>query len=117
MRLKDIDQYYFDKSEPHRGCLLALRKIITDYHPDLTESWKYKTPCFDYKDKLCCYLWIDKKTKWPYLGIVKGCHIEHPDLTGGGRKQIKIFSVDPTKNIPIQKLHSILDTMVAFYQN
>ena len=115
MRLKEIDNYYFDKSEPVRGCLLALRKIILDHHPNLQETWKYKTPCFDYRDKMCCYLWIDKKTKWPYVGIVKGCEIEHPDLTSGGRKQIKTFIVDPTMDIPVDKLKSILNAMLAYY--
>ena len=116
MQLKDIDNYYFDKPEPVKSCLLALRKIILDHHPNLRETWKYKTPCFEYHGKMCCYLWIDKKTKWPYIGIVKGCEIVHPDLSSGGRKQIKTFLVDPSKDIPIKKLNSVLEVMLNFYR-
>ncbi len=116
MRLKDIDDYYFQKGEPVRSCLLALRKIIIDHHEDIEETWKYKTPCFEFRKKMCCYLWINKKKKWPYIGIVKGCEIEHPELVSGGRKQIKTFLVNPEEDIPIDTIQSILDAMLDFYE-
>ena len=33
-----------------------------------------------YQQKMFCYLWTDKKTHEPYIGIVEGNKIDHPLL-------------------------------------
>ncbi len=116
MKLRAIDDYYFSKEESIRSCLLALRNIILLCHHDMSETWKYNTPCFELKGVMCCYLWIDKKRKWPYLGVVKGCEIEHPDLESEGLKQIKKYYVNPEKDIQIKKMNEILQAMVLYYE-
>jgi hypothetical protein len=37
--LTPIDQYFLQKEEPIKGCLLFLRKHILDFHNEITEVW------------------------------------------------------------------------------
>jgi hypothetical protein len=76
--LRDIDQFFLNQPEPAKGCLLYLRELILGFDTNITEAWKYKMPFYCYKDKMFCYLWVNKKTHQPYLGIVEGRKIAHP---------------------------------------
>ena len=76
--LREIDNFYFPKNEPTKSCLHALREYIRSYNANITEAWKYRMPFFCHKGKMFCYIWLDKKTKQPYLGIVEGKNIDHP---------------------------------------
>ena len=64
--IREIDNYYLNKEEPNKSCLLALRGIILDQDTNVTETQKWGMPCFCYKKKMFCYLWTDKKTDEPY---------------------------------------------------
>lgn len=110
------NNFYLQKEEPIKSCLLALRDIILNYKKDITETWKYNMPCFCYKGKQFCYLWTDKKTKQPYILIVEGRKIEHPKLIAGERSRMKILIIDPHKNIPVKTIHKIFDMAVKFYK-
>ena len=109
--LRPIDNYYLQKEEPVRSCLQALREHILKSDPHITEAWRYGMPFYFYKGKRICYLWIHKKYRQPYLGIVDGNKIEHPDLIIEKRKRMKILLIDPNKNIPVRKINSILKTL------
>lgn len=63
-----------------------------------------------------CYLWVHKEKYWPYLGIVDGKLIDHPDLVQEKRARMKIFLIDPTKNIPVKKLNALLKQMMTLRQ-
>jgi uncharacterized protein YdhG (YjbR/CyaY superfamily) len=56
--LRPIDQYFLQKEEPIKSCLLALREHILRFHPNLTEEWKYGMPMCYYHGKMFCYLWM-----------------------------------------------------------
>ncbi len=62
-----------------------------------------------------CYLWTHKKYKQPYIGIVEGKHIHDPDLLQEKRARMKILLLDPGKDIPQKRIHTLLDKMLAFY--
>lgn len=113
--MTDLDNFYFEKEEPVKGCLLALRRIIQNYHPELKEHWKYRLPCFMYQNKIFCYLWVDKKTKFPYIAIGKGVQIEHPDLIQGNRTFVKLLMIDPVKDIPLSKIYQIFNIAMKLY--
>jgi hypothetical protein len=113
--LRAIDEFYLGKTEPNRSCLFALRDFITHLHPDITEEWKYKMPFFYLKGKMFCYLWMNKKSEQPYIGVVRGSQIEHPDLVYEKTTYVKILYIDPKKNIPIRKLNAILKKAVSLY--
>ena len=113
--IREIDNFYLSKSEPAKSCLLALREIIADFDENISEAWKYRMPVFLFKGKMFCYLWIDKKTSEPYIGIVEGNKINHPDLVRGNRARMKILPIDPNKDIPIKTIYSIFSEAIKFY--
>ncbi len=115
--IDDIDAYYLDKEEPNRSCLLALKNIILKQDKAITETRKYGMPCFCYKSKMFCYLWVDKKTKEPYILMVEGKHLSHPQLEVGKRSRMKIFRVDPTKDLQIITIKLILNQALELYKN
>ena len=113
--LRELDHFYLDKSEPNKGCLLALRDIILNYNSAFQPVWKYRLPCFMYQNRIFCYLWIDKKTTHPYIAIGKGVEIEHPDLIQGNRTWVKLLMIDPEQDIPVATIHKIFDMAMALY--
>ncbi len=113
--LSDLDNFYLNKQEPVKGCLLALRELIMAQDNDLTNSLKYGMPFFSYKGKMCCYLWVNKQGI-PYIGIVEGKMIEHPKLLIGKRSRMKTFLVDPDKDLPVKTIKLILKQMLDLYR-
>lgn len=115
--LNDLDDFYFNKEEPTRGALLALRKYILEYNPALSESWTHRMPMFRFNGKLFCYLWVDKKTHHPYLGIYKGIEVDHPKLELGNRNKMKIISFDPFKDLPFDIVDEIFKLAIPLYDH
>lgn len=111
--LSPLDSWYEKQEEPAKSCLQVVREQILAAHPGLTEAMKYGMPFFCYKGKMFCYLWVHKEQRWPYLGIVDGKLIDHPDLVQEKRARMKIFLIDPQKNIPVKKLTVLLKQMLA----
>ncbi len=102
-----ITQFYLDREEPLRSALLGLRDIIMDLDPTIQTAWKYGSPFFMYEGKNLCYLWIDKHTHHPYIGLIDGGLIEHPLLERGDRKRMKILPINPEKDFPIEAIQEI----------
>ena len=113
--LRDIDNFYLQKEEPVKSCLLALREFILKYNEGITEAWKYRMPVFCYHGKMFCYVWVQPKTQQPYVGIVEGRKIMHPKLIQGNRSRMKIMFVNPAKDLPIKTLRKIFNMALAFY--
>jgi len=108
--------YYLHKNEPVKSCLLALRSIILQQDDMITETQKYGMPCFCYKKKASCYLWTDKKTDEPYMLMVEGSYLNHPQLEVGDRKRMKIFSVNSARDLPIKTIELILQQALDLYR-
>lgn len=106
--MRPIDNYFLQKEEPVKSCLQFLRAHILKQNEEITEAWKYGMPFFCYHGKMLCYLWVHKTLGKPYLGLVDGKRINHPDLVQEKRARMKIFLVDPTKDIPVGKLNALL---------
>lgn len=113
--MREIDLYYLQKEEPVKGCLLFLRQHILDFDKDITEAWKYRMPFFCYKGKMFCYLWVHKKNGLPYIGVVEGKKIDHPDLILEDRARMKILLIDPNNDLPIDEIDAILKKTLSFY--
>jgi hypothetical protein len=113
----EMEDFYLHKEEPVKSCLMALRDIIRKYNKGISETWKYKMPVFCYKGKMFCYLWVDKKTRTPYIGIVEGKKIDHPNLLQQNRSRMKIMFIDPEKDISVKTIYQILNMAVVFYKN
>lgn len=112
----DINDYYLNKKEPAKSCLLALRTIILKQDKNVSETQKYGMPCFCYKKKMFCYLWTDKKTDEPYILFVEGKHLDHPKLEKGDRSRMKIFRIDPSKDLPIRTIGLLLNKTLDLYK-
>ena len=114
--IKELDRFYIEKEEPVRSCLEALKVIICNYNRDFVPTWKYRLPCFMYQNQIFCYLWVDKKTQFPYIAVGKGVKIEHPDLIQGNRTFVKLLLIDPKKDIPLETIHNIFEMAMALYK-
>ena len=114
--LSPIDNYFLRHEEPIKSCLQSLRQHVKGFDKDITEKWQYGMPFFYYKKKRLAYLWIHKKLRQPYLGIVDGKWVDHPDLLQEARTRMKIFLIDPDKDIPIQKVNTILKRTIKLYK-
>ena len=114
--LRPIDVYFLQKEEPIKSCLQALREYILQQENNITEEWKYGMPFYCYNGKMFCYLWVHKKYQQPYLGIVEGKRIHHPDLLREKRSRMKILLIDPKKNLPMKKINGVLKEVLALYK-
>jgi hypothetical protein len=115
--MREIDNFYLQQDEPIKSCLLALREIILSQDKDISNTWKYGMPFFCYKGKMFCYLWVHKKYKQPYIGIVEGKRFDHPDLIIEKRSRMKIMLFNPNKDFPIKIIETILQQAIDLYKS
>ncbi|OOQ62007.1 DUF1801 domain-containing protein [Mucilaginibacter pedocola] len=114
--MRPIDQYFSNQPEPHKSALAFLRNHILALDSRLTEEWKYSMPMYCLKGKMFCYLWVHKKYKQPYIGIVEGGRLNHPDLLQEKRARMKILLIDAEADIPVEKVDEILRAALEFYK-
>ncbi|QEC78830.1 DUF1801 domain-containing protein [Mucilaginibacter ginsenosidivorax] len=114
--LTQLDNFYLQKNEPVKGCLLALRQIILKQDADITAAWKYGMPFFCYKGKMFCYLWVHKKLLQPYIGIVEGKRFDHPGLIIEKRARMKIMLFDAGEDLPVETIEEILKLAIDLYK-
>ena len=107
--IDELYQYYLNQEEPQKSCLLTLRDIILKQDKDISETVKYGMPCFCYKKKMFCYLWTDSKTKEPYILFVEGKLLKHPKLETGNRSRMTIPRINPTADLPVILIESLLN--------
>jgi len=113
--MREPDLFYLQKDEPLKSCLLYLREHILAFDKNITEAWKYSMPFFCYKGKMFCYLWVNKKTRQPYLGIVEGRKIEHSLLITEKRSRMKIMNIDAGRDIPVNSINEVLKMAIDLY--
>lgn len=114
---KELDDFYLRNEEPVRSCLLALRTLILKQDQNISAAWKYGMPFFCYQGKMFCYLWVHKRLNQPYIGIMEGKRIDHPDLILEKRTRIKIILFDPQQDLPIDTIETILDQAIGLYKS
>ncbi len=114
--INELENYYLKHNESTNSCLLALRNIILSQDTDVTTTLKYGMPFFCYKQKMFCYLWVHKTLKQPYIGIVEGKHINHPNLILEKRARMKTMLFDSDKDLPIDTIESILQQALNLYK-
>ena len=115
MEVNHIDNFFLKLDEPQKSCFLALREIILRSDSYFTEHWKYKLPFYYYKSKPFCYLWRDKKSLEPYMGVVRGNLMNHPLLDQGNRSKMKILQLNSMEDIPIESIYAIFEELKKTY--
>ena len=116
MTLTQLDNFYLQKDEPIKGCLLALKDIILKQDENVSAEWKYGMPFFCYKGKMFCYLWVHKKYHQPYIGIVEGQRFDHPRLIIEKRSRMKIMLFEADKDLPVETINEILKQALELYR-
>jgi hypothetical protein len=111
-----LDNFYLQQEEPVKATLLALRKIILRQDPNVTNTWKYGMPFFCYKGKMFCYLWVHKKYRQPYIGMVEGKRFDEPFLIQEDRSRMKIMLFNPNEDLPLQVIENILQKAINLYK-
>ncbi|OXA75671.1 protein of unknown function (DU1801) [Flavobacterium aquidurense] len=106
--MKQLDDFYLKQEEPVKGVFLALREINLKQDDNITHVLKYGMPFFCYKGKMFCYLWIHKKHKQPYIGIVEGKHFDEPFLLQEARSRMKIMLLNPDEDLPLEQIETIV---------
>jgi len=114
--LRPIDNYFLQQEEPTKSYLLFLRKYILSQDSCITEAWKYGMPFYLYNGKMFCYLWIHKKYKQPYIGIVEGTKVNHPLLLQEKRARMKILLLDPAQDLPIESIKDVMRQAIRLYK-
>ncbi|HEX5168966.1 MAG TPA: DUF1801 domain-containing protein [Cyclobacteriaceae bacterium] len=114
--LREIDNYFLQQEEPIKSYLQALRGFILHFDKNVNEAWKYRMPFYCYNTRMFCYIWIHKKLKQPYIGIVEGKKINHPQLVIEKRARMKILLLDPEKDIPVRTITKILNDVIKLYR-
>jgi len=94
-----------------------LRAHILKQNKSIREVWQYGMPFYYLGDKRFCYLWVHRKTGQPYLGIVEGSKVIHPDLIREKRARMKILLIDPAKDIPLRKVNDIIKQAIALVRH
>lgn len=115
MQLSPVDQWFLSHPEPLAGCLQSLRSIILQSPHGFAETWKYSMPVYCLNNKMTCYLWVDKKTKHPYLGIVEGSKIQQEQLIQDKRRRMKIWLFDPASDLPLRQIQQVLKQVASWY--
>ena len=114
--LNTLESYYFRQTEPNQSCLLALRASILQLDDQITESLKWGTPCFSYRNRMFCFLALTKAPQLPYLLMVEGHLLPHSQLETGNRKRMKSLPIDPTKDLPIPLVQEIVTAALNLYK-
>ena len=115
--MKADDRFYEQQEEPVKSCLLALKKIILEQDKIISAEWKYGMPFFCYKGKMFCYIWVHKKLKQPYIGIVEGKHFNEPFLIQEKRSRMKIMLFDPEKDLPVKIIENVIQKSLDLYKS
>ncbi len=114
--MKALEHYYDQLEEPVKGCFLALHQLILNQDQDIAPARKYGMPFFSYKGRMFCYLWIHKKHRLPYIGIVEGKHFDEPFLIQEDRARMKIMLLDPDKDLPVVRIKAIIHKAINLYK-
>ncbi|WP_223854935.1 DUF1801 domain-containing protein [Bacteroides sp. GM023] len=115
--IEELYNYYLGQEEPQKSYLLTLRDIILKQDTDISETVKYGMPCFCYKKRAFCYLWIDNKTNEPYILFVEGNFLDIPELETGNRSRMKILRINPIEDLPLTLIVSSLNEALNLYRN
>ena len=114
--MKQLDDFYLKQEEPVKGMFLALKEIILKQDEDISNVLKYGMPFFCYKGKMFCYLWIHKKLKQPYIGIVEGKHFEEPFLIQENRSRMKVMMLNSNEDLSLKQIEMIIQKAINLYK-
>lgn len=108
------NNFFLSLPEPQQSVLLFLQQFFKQ-EMGLEESWKFNTPFYYTKKKWFAFISYNPKNHEIYISFVKGGQLNHPKLVSEGRKQMKIYYINPEKDIDTKELSKIISQLKAFY--
>ena len=112
---RSAEEWLSDFGPTLRQIAQALRRVVLDADPELSESIKWGNPAYE-KDGLVCYLAATKA--YVSLGFFRGGDLSDPDgiLEGTGKKMrhVKIRNLD---HINVKRLATLVRETVALNQS
>lgn len=114
--MERLTDFYLKQEEPLKATFLVLRDVILKQDKAITHELKYGMPFFCFGGKMFCYLWFHKKCKQPYIGIVEGKVFDEPFLIQEKRSRMKIMLIDPTEDLPMERIEHIVKKALGVYQ-
>lgn len=114
--MKALNNFYLRQEESVRGVFLALKELILAQDKEVTSELKYGMPFFCYKGKMFCYLWVNKKTGQPYIGLVEGKYFTQPFLLQEKRSRMKIMLLDSNRDLPVQTISTLIKQALDLYR-
>lgn len=109
-----IDNYFITLPEPYQSVLLFLRKFLVE-ESGLSEQRKHNTPFYYYKNKWFAFISYNPINHEIYISFVKGFKINHDKLLSEGRKQQKIYRINPHADINTNELSEIVNELKKMY--
>ena len=88
-----VATWFAETSNPLSPVLRAIRDVIIE-DEDISETVKYRAPCFEHDGIVCYFNWSSKKRAsliFPNGGSIPG---EHPLLERGSNKQAMMYFDD-----------------------
>lgn len=104
-----IDNFFCTLPEPYQSTLFFLKTNLIAQ--GLTEERKWNTPFYYYKNKWFAFISYNPKNHEIYISFVKGFKVKHPKLLSEGRKQQKIYRINPHEDINAKELIEIIELL------
>ncbi|ALX48302.1 DUF1801 domain-containing protein [Lentibacillus amyloliquefaciens] len=112
-KVEEVDQFISNLPKDIQNITVALRKIIFESSPELTEEFKWSMPNYSYNG-LVCYLQTSKKHV--NLGFHKGNELQEKDinkLLQGTGKTMRHIRIKKTEEIHPEAFTSLIKEAMA----
>ncbi|WP_343634020.1 hypothetical protein [Fluviicola sp.] len=109
--LTALDNYYQKQEPAIKECLLALKFILLSIDEQVVHTRKYQIPFFRYKEFELGFLWVHKKK------IVVGFVEDKKTVSskGRGKHQVTTLEVNPSDDIPVDKITQGFKRLIEKY--
>lgn len=101
----DVDEYIAKQKPELRRIVKALRDLVKQAAPNLSEQLKWEVPWYVGKGNVC---YIAAMTSWVNLGFSRGTELKDPKLllegSGKGMRHIKVRKVEDIDSVAITAL-------------
>jgi hypothetical protein len=109
-----IDNYYLSLPEPEQSVLLFLHQFFVN-DMMLQHQRTFNTPFYYLDGKWFSFIDYNPKKRSIHISFVKGNEVSHPNLLSEGRKQMKIYKINPEKDIDIEELVTVCNKLKKVY--
>lgn len=109
----DIRAYLDGLSETHRSIVERARELITEIHPDVSETIKWDQPVFELDGEDQFYL--AAQSDHVNLGFMKGADMTDPDgLLEGTGKRMRHIKVRNSADLESPEIRALVERSIEY---